>query len=377
MLFAVGSNDGSRIDSVDLRTNERHTVIQSGTLPLYTSGHLVYFRDGQMFAVPFDAAKSSVTGPEVPLIDNLPMVTAEMPLIDVSLSGTVMYSSTTAISSLVWVSRKGEEEALNGERRSYANPRMAPDGRRIIVQAGDLWIQDLTRATFSKLTTGTILTNGFPIWLSDLRVMYRSPTGLRVQGTGGPNHAPHVIPGTTELDYPGAVADGDTLVFLRNTEQTSFNILTLSLRDPAKLKPFLQTPAYEGGARSSPDGQWITYVSNETGRNEIYLTSFPGPGERMPVSTAAGTQPVWNPNGKEIFYRIDDRMMAVQVTTSPALKLSSPEVLFEGRYAYGAGITIPNFDVSRDGRFIMVKPKSDAGRLNVVLNWFANRLTEP
>ena len=116
----------------------------------------------------------------------------------------------------------------------------------------------------------------------------------------------------------------------------------------------------------------MSYVSDETGRNEVYLAPFPGPGERLQVSAEGGTQAIWNPNGKEIFYRADDRMMAVAVTTDPAPKLSSPKVLFEARYAYGAGITIPNFDVSRDGqRFLMVKPESSGGRLNVVLNWLA------
>jgi dipeptidyl aminopeptidase/acylaminoacyl peptidase len=332
-----------------------------------------------MFAAPFDATKAVVTGPAVPLLDSIPVLTAEVPLIDISLSGTVMYSSTTEFSSLVWVSRKGAEEVLNSDRRSYANPRMSPDGQRIMVQAGDLWVQDLVRGSFSRLTTGTVLTNGFPIWLRDGRVMYRSPTGLRVQGTRGPGDSMQLIPGTTEIDYPGAVAaDADTLVFLRSTEETSFNIMSLSLRAPAKLKSVLQTPAYEGGARLSPDGQWLTYVSNETGRNEIYITPFPGPGDRTPVSIAGGTQAVWNADGTEIFYRVDDKMMVVRVTTSPTLKLSSPETLFDGRYAYGAGVTIPNFDVSRDGRrFVMVKPESGAGRLNVVLNWFANRPTEP
>jgi serine/threonine-protein kinase len=380
MLFAASSNDGWRIDSLELDTGERRAIIERGTLPLYVNvGQLAYFRDGQMFTVPFDAAALKVTGPAAPLIEDVPTLTAEIPILDVSLSGTVMYSANTAFSTLVWVSRKGEEQVLNGERRSYSNPRMSPDGQRFIVQAGELWVEDLARATFSRLTTGTILGNGFPIWLSDGRVMYRSQTGLRVQGTSGPGGDAQVIPGTTDLDYAGVIApDGDTLVFLRSTQDSSFNILTLSLREPSKVSTILQTPAYEGGARLSPDGRWMSYVSNETGRNEIYVRPFPGPGERQQVSIDGGTQAIWNPNGHEIFYRMDDKMMVVDVTTSPALKLSSPTILFEARYAYGAGITIPNFDVSRDGqRFIMVKPESGAGRLNVVLNWFANRSTEP
>src|SRR4030095_3744410 len=137
LLFAVASSQGSRIDSIDLSTNERRTVVQSGTLPMYTSsGYLVYFRAGQMFAAPFDANKVVVTGPAVPLLDSIPVLTAEVPLIDMSLSGTVMYSSTTEFSSLVWVSRNGREEVLNSDRRSYANPRMSPDGQRIMVQEG-------------------------------------------------------------------------------------------------------------------------------------------------------------------------------------------------------------------------------------------------
>ena len=376
LLFAAGSGDRQWIDSLDLRTGTRQSVIENGTLPLYvSSGHLAYFRDGRVFAAPFDAAAVAVTGPSVLLLDNIPELAAGIPLIDVSQSGTVMYSATTAFSSLVWVSRTGEEQIVNGERRTYANPRTSPDGQRIIVQAGDLWLQDLTRATLSRLTTGTIMPNGFPIWLPDGRVMYRSSTGIRIQDAGGSGAPSQVIPGTTDLDYPAVVApDNDTLVFHRSTDTASFNILSLSLRNPSTMKAMLQTRAYESGARLSPDGRWMTYVSNETGRNEVYLTPFPALGDRQQVSTGGGTQAVWNPNGNEIFYRIDDKMMVVDVLTTPTLKLSSPRQLFEARYAYGAGITIPNYDISRDGqRFIMVKPEAGAGRLNVLMNWFGDR----
>src|SRR5688572_8819086 len=374
ILFAAGSNDRRGIDALDLSTGKRTTVVENGTLPLHVAaGHLAYFREGKMFAAPFDAAALMVTGPDVLLIDNIPELASGVPLIDVSSSGAVMYSASTAFSSLVWVSRTGEEQVLNGDRRSYANPRTSPDGQRIIVQAGDLWVQDLARSTFSRLTTGTILTNGFPIWLPDGRVMYRTQTGLRIQsGSAG---ATQLLPETTDLDYPAVVGpDGDTVIIHRSTEDTSFNILSMSLRDPSKTKSLLQTRAYESGARLSPDGRWMTYVSNETGRNEVYMVPFPPSGERELVSTGGGTQAVWNPNGREIFYRIDDKMMSVDVITSPTLQLSSPRLLFEARYAYGAGITISNYDISRDGqRFIMVKPESGAGRLNVMLNWFENR----
>lgn len=132
-----------------------------------------------------------------------------------------------------------------------------------------------------------------------------------------------------------------------------------------------KTAAYEGGARVSPDGHLMIYVSNESGRNEIHLRAFPGPDRRWQVSTDGGTQTVWNPNGREIFCRSGNRMMAVDVSTTPNVVLSPPRVLFEQRYAYGVGVTIANYDVTSDGqRFVMVKDESTAGRLNVVLNWF-------
>jgi serine/threonine-protein kinase len=160
---------------------------------------------------------------------------------------------------------------------------------------------------------------------------------------------------------------------MRSTQDTSFDVMTLPLRDPSRVAPLIHTPAYDSGARLSPDGRWLVYVSNESGQYEVYLRPFAGPDRRWQVSTQGGTQAVWNRNGREIFYRSGNRMMAVDVSTGPDVVLSKPRLLFEERYAYGAGITIPNYDISPDGRrFVMVKDEPSAGRLNVVLNWFAD-----
>jgi Tol biopolymer transport system component len=200
--------------------------------------------------------------------------------------------------------------------------------------------------------------------------VFRSPNGLVVQDVEGSSKG-QTLPGTTEFDYPGAIArDLDTLIFLRSSQQTSFDVLQLSLHDPKRLQPVLNTPAYEGGARLSPDARWLSYISNDSGQNEVYLRPYGGEDRRWQVSTDGGTQAVWNPNGKEIFYRNGNKMMAVEVATSPAVSLSPPRQLFEQRYAFGAGITLPNYDISRDGqRFVMVKDESNAGRLNVIVNW--------
>jgi len=300
-----------------------------------------------------------------------------LPSIDISASGTVVYAPTTAMSRLVWVSRQGIEQPLNEVPRSYATPRLSPDGNRMLLQAGDLWVQDVARSTFTRLTSRDVVINAFPMWLPDgRRVMYRSPRGLKIQDAEGSGQG-EMVTATSDYDYPVAVApDGDTLVFMRSTQETSFDILLLSLRDPAHVRPWLTTPAYEGGARLSPDGKWLAYVSNASGQNDIYLRPFQGPDRRWTISTQGGTQPVWNPNGKEIFYRNGDKMMAVEMTVTPEVKLSTPRLLFEQRFAFGAGITIANYDVTGDGqRFVMVKEEAGAARLNVVLNWLSELRT--
>ena len=379
LLFAVASGDRRRIDALVLATGERRTVIESGSLPLYAaSGHLVFFRDGELLAAPFDADRLEVVGVAAQAIEKLPAQSQGIPSIDVSESGTVVYAPTTALSRLVSVTRQGAEQPLNDVARNYSNPRLSPDGNRLLVQAGDVWIQDLVRSDFTRLTSRDAVINAFPMWLPDgRRVIYRSPSGLRIQDADGAGQS-QILTGTSDYDYSAAFADdGDTLVFMRSSQETSFDILSISMRHPGTVRPLLKTTAYEGGAKLSPDGKWLSYVSNEGGQNDVYLRPFPSLDRRWTISTQGGTQPMWSSNSKEIFYRSGDKMMAVEVTTTPDVKLSTPRVLFEQRYAYGAGITMANYDVTRDGqRFIMVKDESTGGRLNVIVNWFAelNRL---
>jgi serine/threonine-protein kinase len=259
------------------------------------------------------------------------------------------------------------------------NPRLSPDGTRIVVQAGAIWIHDLRRNAVERVTTLSTAANAFPMWMPDgATVMHRSGLGLRLQNMQSGQG--RTLPGTTEFDYPAAVtADGKTLVMLRSSPETSFDLLVVPIDDPARMSPLVQTPAYEGGARLSPDGRWFVYVSNESGRNEVYVRPFDGPERRRQVSSGGGSQAAWNPNGKEIFYRTGDKMMAVGVTwIGNDAQLSPPFQLFERPYSYGAGITIANYDVTKDGqRFLMVKEDTTLARLRVILNWRADAATAP
>ena len=375
ILFSstAARRDAARIESLVLATGERKTLVDRGTLPLYApTGHLLFFRDGELLAAPFDAARVVLTGPPVRVLSDLPTGGEDTALLAVSATGALVYAPTTATGRLVWVSREGVEQPLNDTPRNYTNPRLAPDGSRLVVQAKDLWLQDLRRATFTRLTSGEAAATGFPVWTPDgRRIVFRTTLGMRWLDVDGSGRGED-IQVTSPSDYPGSIsADGDTVLIMRSSADSSFDIYAISMKGAFAARPVVRTPAYEGGTRLSPDGQWISYISNETGQMEVYVRPFPGPDRKWQVSTQGGTQAVWNPHGKELFYRSGNKMMVVEVTTKPDLALSQPRVLFEQPYAFGGGITLPNYDVSPDGqRFVMVKEELRAARLNVMLDWF-------
>ena len=268
LLFATtvaGRPAASHLEALSFADGRRRVVVDNGTFPLYApSGHLIYCRDGVLFAAPFDAARLEVTGPAVRVVENLAL-TAGVPVAAVSASGSLAFVPDAAASSrLVRVSRTGAEQSLNAVPRGYRHPRLSPDGRRLIVQAsGDLWIQDLGRGTFMRLTSlGTV--DGFMSWMPDgTRVLFRTSAGIQIVEAQG-NGRSEVLRGTSAADYPNSVSlDGATLVYVKMA--ATGDLETLSLRgenQPAKL---LETTAYEAGAQFSPDARWLAYVSDESG----------------------------------------------------------------------------------------------------------------
>lgn len=372
LLFASTTADGrgtSQIEALSLATGRRHIVIESGTFPLYApSGHLIFFRDDVLLAAPFDAATLEVTGSPVRVLENL-AVTAGVPRAAVSSTGSLVFAPDAgAASRLVWVSRQGAEQIIENALGSYRHPRLSPDGRRIVVEAGgDLWTEDLSRGTFARLTSiGTV--DGFLSWMPDgTHLVVRTTTGMRIIDADGSGRS-QPIAGTSAVDYPNSVSpNGQTLAFTKMA--ATGDLFALSLRGEPRLVPILQTSAYEAGAQFSPDGRWVTYVSDESRQLQVYVRPFPAGERKLQVSTDGGTQALWNRNGREIFYRSGNRMMSVAVGTTPDLTLSAPRLLFDRRYALGT-VTFPNYDVSPDGqRFVMVRDESASGHLNVVLNW--------
>jgi serine/threonine protein kinase/Tol biopolymer transport system component len=380
LVFTVETASGPQAVLLTLATGERRLILnQASRAKFGPDGHLFFYRDGRLLAMTFDLTSQNVTGTPMPVLETVPDLGGGTPVGDVSPAGLLVFAPDSAQRRLVWVSREGAEEVVSDQARSYVNPRLSPDGTRIVVQAGSIWVHDLRRKAIERVATLSTAANAFPMWMPDgVTVLHRSGIGIRVQSTDT-GTAGRTVTGTTEFDYPTSVtADGKSVIFNRSSPDTSFDVLLAPFDDFKAAIPLVQSPAYEAGARLSPDGRWLVYVSNDSGRNEVYLRPFRGDWRRQ-VSTDGGTQPVWNPNGREVFYRIGDRMMAVEVTTSGQdARLSAPKQLFARAFSYGAGITMANYDITKDGqRFLMVRDDTTIGRLRVVLNWHADAGAPP
>jgi eukaryotic-like serine/threonine-protein kinase len=377
ILFAsiTGTSRGaSHIEALSLPSGKRRVLVESGTFPLYVpSGYLVFFRDGALLGAPFDADRLELTGPVVRVLENLAVgTTMDAPLAALSNAGALTYAPSEAgTTRLVWVSRQGVEEPITQTPRRYQYPRLAPDGRRAVVATGgDLWIQDIARTTFTRLTSEQTVGNAFSVWTPDgNQVLFRTLTGMYGIAADGSGQ-PFAIPGGRAGDIPCSVApDGDTLAFMRQNAQTSRDVYVLSLHGQSAPRPVVNTSAFEGGAQFSPNGHWMAYASDESGQMQVYVRPFPGPDRRWQVSTQGGTQPLWSRNGKEIFYRSGNKMMVADITAGVDPVLSQPRQLFEQRYVF-QNVSLANYDISSDGqRFVMIKDEAGSGRLNVVLNW--------
>jgi Tol biopolymer transport system component len=284
-------------------------------------------------------------------------------------------------SRLVWVSRNGTEEAVAAPARGYVQPRLSPDGRRIAVDTADdegnqVSLYDLTRDTLSRFTfEGKV--NVDPVWTPDgKRIAFASNRegSLSVfwQSADGSGGLERLTNGAADIPISWS-ADGRLLAFLA-LGSAGDDVFVLGLND-RKVQSFVQSRgSVLGAAEFSPDGHWLAYASDQSGRREIYVQPYPGPGGKWQISTDGGTEPVWNRNEQELFYRSGDKMMAVDISTRPAFAAGKPRQLFEGNYALGIrGHTRSNYDVTADGqRFLMLKPvepEAAPTQINIVLNW--------
>jgi Tol biopolymer transport system component len=362
---------------VSIDGGSRSVVLERATTPVWSpTGHLLFSRDGAVLAVAFDARSGTLRGAAVPVLPSGAIERlASGPLaLTLSSTGTLLFAPVGFKDTrVVSVSRDGTTLALDLlPSNQYANPRISPDGRRLLVEIGAEVIEalDLTRGTRARLTAtlGSVL---FSTWSVDgTRVVFRRfgvPYWAAADGSGesGP------VPNATISDLPSSPGpDPDSVIALRLSPETSGDVFLMSLSGAFEPKPLIVTPAYEGGAQLSPDGHWLLYQSDASGRAEIYVRRYPALDRLWQVSEGGGVQPRWSRNNREIYYRSGGRIIAVSLDASGAEPVfGKPTALFSDEYDFGGGASIANYDVTRDGRFIMIRRGANGGKLRVIVNW--------
>ncbi len=393
VLFTVGtvespeSYDAARIDAIRLSTGERTTVLQGASMARYLpSGHLLFGRDGFLFAVPFDVDRLETQGNPVPVVENvMGMRSSGVVHAGVSSGGLLTYIAGSPWSRrerLVWRQRDGRVEPLPAPPAGYTSPRLSPDRSRIAVPVAgdstfDVWIWDIARQTSTRLTfegdnaTAVWSPDGERVSFASTRGGSRMSTYVKAADGSGVEELVYVPPPESawaQVSPAGWSPDGQKILCeFSDKNQTNILALDVKTHEPRVL---LETPAAEIEPELSPDGRWLAYASDESGRPQVYVRPFPGLDGRWQISDAGGMSPRWSPDGRELFYRYESSLVAVQVATDAGrFHAGRPQVVFDD---VPQATLRGNYDVFDRSRFLMVEPAERAAvasGVTVVVDW--------
>jgi serine/threonine-protein kinase len=381
-----------------LKTGARTLLLEDGVDARYASnGHLVFARQGKLFAVGFDLESLTVSGQPVPVLDGVTHAeygganAAVTGAAQFSLSGngTILYAPGSIEPpferDLVWVERTGKAVPVTAKPLAVFNfVRLSPDGKRVIFSEyhvkKDFWVFDLATETVDRQPTQG--QNFNPVWSPDGdRIAFRSdragPTAIYVQDLNTSNVV-QLTPGGFFENTGTWTPDGKELAFARRDPQTNRSgIYRVSVDQPNNIHSIVKDQFDEQSPEFSPDGHWLAYSSNKSNRFEVYVQAYPGPGRPVLVSTDGATEPTWSRNGNELFYRNGRKMMSVRFKVEgTAFVPEKPVLLFEGDFQTASP---RSYDVAADGRFLMVRITPDPenkwnksvypSTLRIVLNW--------
>ncbi len=384
IIFTIKQNNITSFDEAiiaaqQIGTTERKILVRGGMYARYIpSGHLVYGRDFTIFAVPFDADRLEVKGAPVQIEAGVWMLAGSgQAAVDFSNNGMLVFAPqgqlTTNNSTLALMDRTGNISPLLDTLRTYVNPVFSPDGKKIATGINaannDVWIYHIGRAVLTRLTFGGG-NNDFPIWSPDGRyVVYsaekgKSPNLFRKPWDG--SGVEERLTSSPNTQTAGSfTSDGTTLSFNENGD---IWILPLDSKGERKPWPFIQSAANEQWGLFSPDGRWMAYTSDESGKNEVNVVAFPKKEGKWQISNGGGDLAGWSLDGKELFYINNNTVMKVDVLTATTFDFSVPQKVCE--IPSNANLA----DISPDGKKFLVVV-SRAGRLGiprleVVTEWF-------
>jgi len=362
-------------------------VMKSQLMALYVPGYLLFLRDQTLMAQPFSVRSLETSGAAMSIGEHVAVnSTTNRPIFSAATNGTLVYQTGSEQGGwrLSWFTRDGKQtESLGGLDR-YLDPAISPDGTRIAAGlltgqgTSDIWIFDLLRGTRTRLTFGPAIQR-YPVWAPDGRTIYYGSNGKGMfhtyakaaDGTG-PERV--ILEDSNSFEYPRDVSrDQKYLVYMRARadQKAGTEIWALPLIGDDKPIPVVPSAFQTFESAVSPDGKWLAYMNNETGRFEVYVTDFPAGGAKWQVSTSGGLNPKWRRDGKELFF-LDpaDNMMVVNITTSGGtVRLGTPNTLF---HAAGLQNQLGTYSVAADGKKFLINSadlKEENQPLVLVQNW--------
>jgi len=357
------------------RTRSFKDLGERGYAPqILSAGYLLLARRGTLMAAPIDLDRLNLTGPAVPVVEDVLMDATEAQF-SVSDNGSLVYVSGGALDHTVpvWVDRQGKSDPLPMPAQNYGTFKLSPDGRHLAIVVAtatdDIWIYETETGKPRRLTFEGI--NICPIWMPDgTRLIFGSRLGRQCKLllkplVGGETQALYA---TDKPVYPFCCSPDGRQVLFNDSEFHRIYALVLDGTNQPQMIVASKFAAW--GPSFSPDGRWIGYTAEDSGRYEVYVQAYPS-GQRTQVSFQGGEEPIWSPKGDELFYRNGDKWLSVPISTEGGFKPGTPRELFRGPYWNIAGVS---YDIARDGRrFLLLKPvhqEEPVTELKVVLNWF-------
>jgi hypothetical protein len=368
-----------------LDSNEKRFVVEASANAAYaTPGYLLFYRDKALLAQRFDLKRFALTGEPTTILNDIqyqPQV--KRAVFGASENGLLVAQSGSgvALSQLIWFDRKGKELGALGKPDVYGNVLIAPNGKSVAVsmtdiasQNTDIWTYDLQLDSPKRLSFDPSA-DSVPIWSPDAaRLIFASNrlsfNDLYIKNSDGAQEEKSVLHDDIDKFPNDWSRDGKYILYTRHTDLWFVNLPDL------KKNLFLKAPSVLRNGQFSPDGKWVAYASNETGKWEIYVTSFPEPRGKWQVSVGGGEQPRWRGDGRELFYlSSDSKMMAVPVTTGANFEARTPVALFQAAPRQPIPIfDLFVYDVTRDGQRFLINTQvkqAESAPMSIVLNWTA------
>jgi len=383
VVFAVwtGSLASAKLASVSVEGGKVNYLDLPGIRPLAIVGHtLVYVQaDGIVMAAILDRSASKVEGDAVPVHDPVyvPAGVNGNSEVFVSHGGAFMTSRGRTNSKLAWIRKDGSVDFVSSEVQAFGAPRLSPDEQSIAVTVTDqgkssIWIYDLSNRTFTHLSSAQVAAT--PVWSPDGRRLFytglddRQQFALWSQNADGTDQPQRLLVSGAPSTGISVAPDGKSLIAVVY-KANSWNVYSIDLANPGQMRPFAPSPANEVAASFSPDGKWVVLQSDESGKDEVYVRSYPNPTVRLQVSAGGGREPRWSADGSSVYYRSGVVLYAARLTPPPGFRVRARDTVSATVSGALPGSLVPGYDLTRDGRILTRMNTRDDYQLIVVPNW--------